>query len=100
MARYSAFTSAKPAEALSRAVEFFGPKGAGLRLTDRGMTHVRLDHQVGHVRIEAARIPDGLTELDIETSGFDREVRQFIDDLPSESSWGRLRSLLRRLIGR
>lgn len=100
MARYSAITSLRPETALTRAVETFGPDGHGLDIVDEDTLHVRLEHETGHVRVEVKPTGTTLTELEIETRGFDREVRQFIGDLPGESTWGRLRTLIRRLLRR
>ena len=91
--RYSATTDASEPDVITRAVETFGPDGHGLRLVKRDMRSARFESPVGHVALEAARTDDGRTEVTIETREFDREVEQFITDLPRRS-W--LEKVLRR----
>ena len=94
MASYSVLTSATPPEALRRAIEFFGPSGSGLQLTTRDMASARLNGGGGHVQVVAQRMPDGRTEVQIETMHFDEDVRRFVARLPHESFLG---ALLRRI---
>lgn len=92
--RYGTITDATGPDIIARAVEVFGPAGHGLTLSQRDLLTARLDSAVGHVAVEAQRTADGRTEVTIETREFDREVQQFIKDLPRRSwlasLWGRL----------
>ena len=85
--RYGTTTTMPGPEVIRHAIEVFGPEGHGLTLTERNLLKARLEHQVGHVAIEADLDADGRTELTIETIEFDREVRAFIEQLPRSGSF-------------
>ena len=70
--RYSAETRLSPAAALLRARAAFGAGGVGLRQTSASLTCLRFDSDVGHVALEARRLPNGTTQLTLETREFDR----------------------------
>ena len=84
--RYSAITDAPGPDVIARAVEVFGPAGHGLRVTERDLLNVRLEHTLGHVAVQVARTSNARTEVEIETREFDLEVRAFIDALPRYSA--------------
>lgn len=91
--RYSTITDASGPDVIARAVEVFGPAGHGLRVTERDLLNVRLEHTLGHVALVATRTRDARTDVEIETREFDSEVRAFIENLPRYSA---LRRWLRR----
>jgi hypothetical protein len=74
-----------PSEVLNRAVSVFGPAGLGMTLTERDLLSARFDESTGHIAIEASRLPDGDTEVTIETMHLDNEVVDFISRLPRRS---------------
>jgi hypothetical protein len=97
--RYSARTSASPTEALMLARAAFGDTGAGLRISDLTLTSARFASDVGFIAFEAERLPDGATEVVLETREFDAEARRFLLGLPRHSAlraaWRRVRSKLK-----
>jgi hypothetical protein len=93
--RYSATTSATPPDVIRMARGAFGPTGTGLRLAQQELLAARFEGQVGFVRVEAERMPDGTTEVVVETRELDAEVRRFLAGLPRQSLCGALRARMR-----
>lgn len=89
--RYSAETTAPPADVLRRAREAFGAGGAGLRLSALTLTTARFEAAAGHVLVEATRARGQLTAVVIETREFDDDARRFLLALPRQPWWRRLR---------
>jgi hypothetical protein len=85
--RYSTTTTADVATIINQARERFGPNGAGLRMTNVGMTEVSFASDIGHVNVTVER-SDGLNEVIIETRELDTEAQAFLRSLPRESFLG------------
>jgi hypothetical protein len=94
--RYSASTTATPAQALRLARVAFGAEGAGLRLADLALTSARYSGGGGFVSVDARRTPAGATEVIVETREFDAEARHYLRSLPHQAWWS---TLWRRMRG-
>jgi hypothetical protein len=92
--RYSTQTTVSPAQALLLARSAFGGEGAGLRVSDLTLTSARFTSAAGFIAVKARLLPDGATEVVLETREFDAEARRFLVSLPRQT-W--LRAALRWL---
>ncbi len=72
--RYGATTRLSPERALEKAQEYFGK--LGLALEEKTERHALFRNDAGGVRVAVAT--EHGTELEIETKGFDRQVKQFL----------------------
>lgn len=72
--RYGANTRLSPERALEKAEDYFGK--LELALEERSEKHALFRNRAGHVLINVST-GDG-TELEVETNGFDQQVKQFL----------------------
>jgi hypothetical protein len=71
-----------PAEVVERAVDFFGPSGAGLNLMDQGACCARFEGAGGYVFVQTADI-DGSEGSDVTVEGreWEYQIRQFMGEI-------------------
>jgi len=92
--RYGADTGLTVKEVMTRAMDYFGPKGpCGLAVTEEGLYRTVFAGGGGYVIASAHRAPSG-SHIELEVWEFDAEARTFITKLPSTGGWRR------RLLGR
>jgi hypothetical protein len=72
--RYGGTTRLSPERALEKAKDYFGRME--LALEEESPQHVLLKNDAGYVQV-SVDVAHG-TELDIETKGFDHQVKQFL----------------------
>jgi hypothetical protein len=77
--RYETTTKLDPDEALAAAERFFGGR-LGLTVQSRGGREIRFEGGGGHVAVSV--IGERPTTLELETREWDRQVTQFMGDLP------------------
>jgi hypothetical protein len=76
MTVYSAGIRVDPAEAIQKAVEFFGPEGLGMEVIEHSDCCAFFRGAGGHVRV---RITNGNgAALEIETREWDYQVKEFM----------------------
>jgi hypothetical protein len=79
MARYGVFTNLDPEEVIRRAVDFFGPDGLGLEMTDQGERHAIFEGGGGQVAVSV--LTGKQTEVEIVTREYDYDVNRFIGEI-------------------
>ncbi len=72
--RYGATTRLSPERALKKAKDYFGKME--MALEEESAQHLLFKNESGYVQMTVA-VEHG-TELDIETKGFDQQVKQFL----------------------
>jgi len=77
MIKLNITTKNKPEEVVKKAVEFFGPLGYGLTVTDQSNTCASFDGDGGSISIVACSIDKG-TSVDIETQEMDYQAKEFV----------------------
>jgi hypothetical protein len=80
MARYGKESKLKPRQVLEKAVEFFGPGGAGLEVRAECLTNVYFEGSEGHVSA-VARVGEKGSDIELETSEWDDQVQQFMGEI-------------------
>jgi hypothetical protein len=70
-------TFLKPEDVVKRAINFFGPKGLGLKITNEESCSVCLEGGGGDVRITAAAATKGTT-VDVETREWESQAKDFM----------------------
>jgi hypothetical protein len=95
--RYLAETRLPADEVLTRAERAFGPRSSLGLTSSEGMRSRRAFlGGGGHIVVTTHRRGDR-TQVTLETREYDREVRQFLEELPGPPGWlDRLRAWLRR----
>jgi hypothetical protein len=78
--RYQVATQLTPAEALQRAIGYFGPGGVGLKLIDQNQSSLVFTGSGGHVAVTAhpGHPPRRQTQVGLETREWDYAVRKFM----------------------
>lgn len=95
--RYETVTGLRTGAVLQRARDFFGPSGkVGLDTTEQGVNQLLFAGGGGFVALVTAQVAGG-SRIQLTTHEFDREVEDFISQLPPASGplhWfrGRLRN--------
>lgn len=85
--RYEVTTSLTPQEALAEALEHFGPRGAGLRLTAQTSQGLTFQGGGGHVALAVRSAAP--TTLELETREWDYAVQQFMAQVSRRRWWRR-----------
>ncbi|MDP2729941.1 MAG: hypothetical protein Q8O55_05615 [Dehalococcoidales bacterium] len=73
-------TKRKPEEVVKKAVEFFGPGGYGLKVTEQGDSCAAFEGGGGEVRITTC-VDDKGTSVDLESREWDYQLRKFTDEI-------------------
>jgi len=73
-------TKIKPEDVKKRAVDFFGPKGLGLKITSEESCSVCLEGGGGDVRVAASKAEKGAT-VDLETREWESQAKDFMASL-------------------
>jgi hypothetical protein len=69
-------------QVLEQAVDYFGPDGVGLELTENGATSVRFQGGGGYVVVRAQRQQDSeMTEVEIESREWDYNAKRFLEEI-------------------
>ena len=76
MAKYGKKTKLKTIEVMNKAIEFFGKKGQGLKITEQTDQRVCFEGGGGHVTVVACETEE--TEIEIETREWDYQVKKFL----------------------
>ncbi len=76
------WTKMAPEDVIARAVEFFGPDGAGLRLVKRAPLEAQFDSPSGSVVVAArADVANRRTLVDIVSREMEHDVDRFIKQI-------------------
>jgi len=70
----------KPEEIIKKAVEYYGPKGYGLKVTEEDTCNVYLVGGGGSVRVSAAAGQKG-SSVDIESVEWDYQTKEFLNKI-------------------
>ena len=71
-----------PSEVVEKAVEFFGPSGAGLELVDQGACCARFEGAGGYVFVQTADIDDqGGSNVTVEGREWEYQITQFMGQI-------------------
>ena len=86
MVRYQVSTVQTPQEVLERAMQHFGPQGAGLQVTSQNLLGVVFQGGGGHV---AVTLQPGAEEtvVELETREWDFPVQQFMAQIHRRRRW-------------
>jgi len=76
MLKLATKTHLAPQEVIKRALEFFGPSGYGLKVTDQGETCTTFEGGGGGVWVTACK-DNGSTSVDVETREWENQVKEF-----------------------
>lgn len=75
-------TSLKPADAVEKAVAFFGPAGRGMDVVDEGDCCVRFEGGGGFVFVSAADAEEGKgSEVTVEGREWEYQIKEFVAEL-------------------
>ena len=77
MLRIATKTKLTPGDVITNAVQFFGPEGFKLKITDRTETSANFDGGGGSVEISTCE-GDGKTTVDFISREWDYQVKEFI----------------------
>ena len=80
MLRIAKESKLKPEEAVKRAVDFFGPGGYGLKVTDEGNCCATLEGGGGHVSVSAAAAKKG-SSVELEAVEWEIQAQEFMTKL-------------------
>lgn len=70
------------AQVLERAVDYFGPNGVGLEITQQDDSHVQLRGGGGYVAIRVQPQRDGgTTEVEIESREWEHDAERFLEKI-------------------
>ena len=78
MAKYTALTKRSSSEVIERALKHFGGLSGGAKTTSRTEGSLCLESPDGYVTISVCPAEKKRNRLDIETSQFDMQVREFL----------------------
>ncbi len=78
MARYAATTKLTPAKIIARATEHFGALSGGMVVKSKTDDSLCLESPDGYVTLSICSGKGKKNELEIETSQFDSQVREFL----------------------
>ncbi len=81
MLRLSTETKLASAEVIRQAVDFFGPSGLGLKVTEQNDETVSFEGGGGGIAVEAAAGEKGKTNVDIASREWDFQAQQFIEKI-------------------
>ena len=71
-----------PAEVIEKAVEFFGPSGAGLNVVDQDACCARFEGAGGYVFVQTADIDDrGGSNVTVEGREWEHQIKQFMGEI-------------------
>ena len=76
MVKLNIKTKKKPEEVVKQALEFFGPLGYGLTVSDQTNTCATFDGNGGSISVVACAEDKG-TSVDLETQALDYQVKEF-----------------------
>ena len=85
MATFGLTTGLDSTEVVHRAVAFFGVEGIGLEVVLRGDCCVRFAGGDGHVQVTTWEA-SGETVVELQTVGWDGQMREFIRSLPRSAN--------------
>lgn len=77
MLRMGKETKHTPQEVLTKAEDFFGPDGTGLKITSRGPHAMQFTGGGGFVLVQVEPKGEG-SEIDIQTREWDYDVKRFL----------------------
>ena len=68
-----------PSDVVKKAVAFFGPSGAGLKVVDQGACCARFEGGGGYVFVQTADIDDhGGSSVTVEGREWEHQIKQFM----------------------
>jgi hypothetical protein len=73
-------TKLAPEEAIKKAIEFFGPVGYGLKVTEKGYTCAYFEGGGGDILV-TAYVDNNITYVDIEAREWEYQAREFLRKL-------------------
>ncbi|MFH1383150.1 MAG: hypothetical protein ABIH70_09725 [Chloroflexota bacterium] len=80
MLKIASKTKLKPEQVIKKAVEFFGPSGNKLKVTEQSEACVSFEGMGGMVRVDVC--PQGkLTEVVMETREFEYQAKEFLQKI-------------------
>ncbi len=77
MLKLNTRTKRQPEEVVKKALEFFGPGGYGLKVTEQNDTCASFEGGGGEVRVTACADDKG-TSVDLESREWEYQLREFI----------------------
>ncbi|MDP3880151.1 MAG: hypothetical protein Q8Q07_07610 [Dehalococcoidales bacterium] len=77
MLKIAAKTKLNPEDAIKRAVDFFGPKGYGLKVKQQNPDCASFEGGGGGVEISTC-VEKGVTSVELESREWDNQVKEFI----------------------
>lgn len=80
MIRYGKETKKDAHEILEEAVDFFGPEGEGLEVTERDDCHVNFRGAGGFVSLQVCG-ENGTTKIDLSAREWEHQAQQFINQI-------------------
>ena len=80
MISYGKETKLKPDQVIEKAVQFFGPDGVGLEITDQGEACARFEGGGGHVSITCCE-GEKHTQVSLESREWEYQAGQFVGKL-------------------
>jgi hypothetical protein len=81
MLRISTTTKITPEDAITQAVNFFGPNGQGLKIKDQSPTSALFEAGGGYVEVTACT-DESETSIELVTQEWEYQVNQFIGKIP------------------
>jgi hypothetical protein len=76
MLKLNVRTKRSPADVVKKAVEFFGPGGYGLKVTQQSDTRISFEGGGGDITVIAC-VDNEAASVDIETGEWEHQVREF-----------------------
>ena len=77
MLRLAKHTRMKPEDAIKKAIEFFGPKGHGLKVYDNGPTCARFEGAGGTVEVTSCAEDKGAS-VEVVSQEWDAQAKEFM----------------------
>jgi hypothetical protein len=82
MIRVGKESTLAPEEVVERAMSFFGPSGAGLRVVNQGACCARFEGAVGYVSVQTAEVDEQQgSDVTVEGREWEYQIRQFIREI-------------------
>jgi hypothetical protein len=78
MLRITAKTKWTPVKVIQKAIDFFGPKGYGLKIVEQTENSLKFEGGDGVVDLSIRSIP-GVTEVDLFANQWEFQLKEFID---------------------
>lgn len=80
MLKLNARTQHQPTEVVKKALEFFGPGGYGLKVTEQSDICASFEGGGGEVRVTACADDKG-TSVDLESQEWEHQLREFLSKI-------------------